>query len=90
MLFELAGYITGFNVICIAVGILRDVLGNRKIGNLDIDLGFEVPALSATFGGLIVIGIAAGMFRWHYTLVKTRRAQKAEEERIRQKIMEEL
>jgi electron transport complex protein RnfE len=90
MILELAGYVTGFNVVCIAVGIVRDVLTNRQIGGLRFDPGFEIPAVSATFGGLIIVGLAAGWFRWQYNRTKARRAKKAEKERIRQKMLEEV
>ncbi|MCL1789360.1 MAG: hypothetical protein FWG33_03300, partial [Oscillospiraceae bacterium] len=81
MTLELAGYITGFNLVCLVVGITRDLLVNRRIGNFDFDLGFTVPAVSTTFGGFIIVGIAAGLFRWQYNQSKERRAKKAEKER---------
>jgi electron transport complex protein RnfE len=90
MIIELAGYITGFNVVCIAVGIVRDILANRQIGELGFDLGFEVPAVSATFGGLMIVGLAAGLFRHRYTRAKENRAKKLEKEREHRKILEEL
>ncbi|MCL1831912.1 MAG: NADH:ubiquinone oxidoreductase subunit RnfE [Oscillospiraceae bacterium] len=90
MLVELLGYIMGFNIVCVAVGTTRDVLVNRQIGAIHFDVGFEVPALSSTFGGLIIIGIAAGAFRQQYNMRKARKIRKAEKERLRRKMIEEL
>jgi electron transport complex protein RnfE len=90
MSFELAGYITGFNVTCILVGITRDVLTNRRIGNFEVDLGFEIPAVSTAFGGLIVVGVSAGLFRWLYNQSKERKIKKAVKERERLEIMDKL
>ncbi|MCL1903039.1 MAG: hypothetical protein FWF94_01310 [Oscillospiraceae bacterium] len=81
MTLELAGYITGFNLVCLAVGITRDILINRRIGNFDFDLGFTVPAISTTFGGFIVVGLMAGIFRWRYNKSKEQKVKKAEKER---------
>jgi electron transport complex protein RnfE len=90
MLVELAGYVTGFNFACISIGILRDILANKSIGGLEFDLGFTVPAVSTTFGGLIISGIAAGFFRWQYNLSKERKAKKEETKRRHQEVLEQL
>jgi len=90
MTLELAGYITGFNIVCLSVGIIRDILINRQIGSIDLDVGFSVPALSTAFGGLLVVGIAAGLFRGLYNQAKERKAKQEEKEREFQKLLEEL
>ena len=88
MTLELAGYITGFNVACISVGIIRDLMVNARIGNIEVNVtGFGVPAASTTFGGLLLVGIAAGIFRWMYNQSKERQAKKAEKERQRQETL---
>ncbi|MCL1880620.1 MAG: hypothetical protein FWF76_00390 [Oscillospiraceae bacterium] len=90
MLLELSGYVTGFNVICMGVGIIRDILTNRQIGSLPVDLGFEIPAVNATFGGLIMVGILGGIFRWQYNQAKLRKIAKLEKEIEMQKLLENL
>ena len=90
MLLELAGYITGFNLVCIAVGTFRDVLTNSKIGNFEVSAGFTVPAFSTTFGGLIIVGVSAGLFRWLYNQSKERKARRLEKEMRRQRMIDEV
>jgi len=90
MSLELAGYITGFNIVCLSVGILRDIMTNRQIGTIDFNVGFEIPALSTVFGGLIVVGVAAGVFRYMYNQSKERKAKREEKEREFRKLLEEL
>jgi electron transport complex protein RnfE len=90
MTLELSGYITGFNLVCISVGIMRDVLVNRRIGNFDFDMGFAIPAVSTTFGGFITVGVLAGVFRWLYNRSKEREAKRLEKERQMQKLLEEV
>jgi len=90
MLVELCGYITGFNIVCVAIGIARDILVNRRIGSLDFDVGFTIPAASATFGGLVIIGIMAGVFRGLYNRGKEKRAELLEKERLHKEMLEKL
>jgi electron transport complex protein RnfE len=90
MTFELAGYVTGFNLACIGIGIARDVLVNGQIGGFEVSPGFSVPALSTAFGGLIIIGVSAGLFRRLYNQSKERQAKKLEKERIREEMLREL
>jgi len=90
MTFELAGYITGFNVVCLTVGIMRDILTNGKIGTLNLDAGFEIPALSTGFGGLITVGVLAGLFRYLYNRSKERAEKQIQKELEFQKLLEEL
>ncbi|MCL2036109.1 MAG: hypothetical protein FWG83_01825 [Oscillospiraceae bacterium] len=90
MLYELAGYITGFNFVCVGVGIIRDLAVNGRIGTLEVNIAFRVPALSTVFGGLVFIGVSAGLFRHLYNKSKESKIKKAEKELRRQKLMEEL
>jgi len=90
MTFELAGYITGFNAVCITIGIVRDLLVNNKIGNLEVGIGFAIPAMSTTFGGLVLVGVAAGLFRWLYNQNKERQAVMLAKERERQELLKQL
>lgn len=73
MLADSALFILGFDVVCMAVGILRDILVNGKLGGLYLNMPFSVPALGTTFGGFIFVGILAGLFRAVTARVRERR-----------------
>ncbi|MCL2633468.1 MAG: NADH:ubiquinone oxidoreductase subunit RnfE [Oscillospiraceae bacterium] len=90
MMVELLGYIAGFNVVCILVGLLRDIFVNGRIGWMTVDLGFHIPAIETTFGGLIVVGVMAGLFRALYNRSKQIKAKKLEKERRRQELIREV
>jgi len=90
MLIELGGYIAGFDIVCIIVGILRDVMINGRIGWLTAEAGFYVPAFETSFGGLMIIGVTAGLFRAVYDSGKRKKAKKLEEERIRQELIRKV
>ena len=87
MTLELAGYLTGFNVVCIAVGTARDILANGRIGIYEVEFGLSIPAVSTGFGGLLLIGIAAGVFRWWYNRMRAREERELEKERKRLELL---
>ena len=60
---EAAGYIVGFDVVCLVVGAVRDVLVNGSIGWVSLPIPPAVPALETTFGGLFIVGVFAALFR---------------------------
>lgn len=70
MMGDLFGYVIGFDLVCLFVGIVRDVLVNNRIGWFPVRIGFQVPALETTFGGLIVVGVLAGLARACYARMK--------------------
>ena len=80
MSLELSGYITGFNVVCVAIGTVRDILVNGKIGDIDVGVGLQVSAASTTFGGFMLVGIVAGLFRWQYNQAKERALKREKKE----------
>jgi len=90
MMIELLGYIAGFDAVCIIVGLSRDVLTNGRIGWATVDLGFYVPALETVFGGLMFVGVAAGLFRAIYDANKRKKAKKLEAERKRLEFIKEV
>ncbi|MCL1823317.1 MAG: NADH:ubiquinone oxidoreductase subunit RnfE [Oscillospiraceae bacterium] len=75
MLIDTAGYIGGFVCACFATGIIRDLLVNARIGMIEIETGFDVPALETTFGGFIVVGVLAGLCRALYNRSQNQRNQ---------------
>lgn len=72
MLPEVIGYIIGFDIVCLIVGLLRDVLVGSRIGWLHVNLSFNIPALETSFGGFIMVGVLAGLCRALYNRIKRR------------------
>ena len=73
MLLEALGYIAGFAAVCMITGIIRDIFVNSAIGNIYVEVGFELPALETTFGGFIIVGVLAGLCRALYNVAQKRR-----------------
>lgn len=72
MLKDLIAFILGFDLACLLVGIIRDILINNSIGNLRLSLPFTMPALSTCFGGFILVGVLAGILRALYNRSKNK------------------
>lgn len=60
---DLAGFILGFDFSCILVGAIRDILTDSIIINTIVPMPIEVPAAGRVFGGFILVGMLAGLFR---------------------------
>lgn len=60
---DLAGFVLGFDCACILVGAIRDILTDSIILNLIVPLPVEVPAAGRVFGGFLLVGMLAGLFR---------------------------
>lgn len=73
MLKDLIGFILGFDLACLLVGIIRDILVNNSIGYFRVSLPFTMPALSTCFGGFILVGLLAGIVRGLYNRSKNKR-----------------
>lgn len=63
---DLAGFILGFDLSCLLVGAIRDILTDGIILNLIVFLPMEVPAAGGVFGGFILVGLLAGLVRAIY------------------------
>lgn len=81
MLKDVIGFITGFDLVCITVGVIRDVLVNNQVGTIRMWLPFQIPALGTVFGGFILVGVLSGLFRAIYNHNKKRRAHRSKEGR---------
>lgn len=81
MLKDVIGFVTGFDLVCITVGITRDVLVNNQVGTFRMWLPFQIPALGTVFGGFILVGVLSGLFRAIYNYNKKRRAHRSKEGR---------
>ena len=79
MLKDAVGFVTGFDLVCITVGVIRDVLANNRIGTFRMWLPFQIPALGTVFGGFILVGVLSGLFRAVYNRNKKSRARRSKE-----------
>ena len=66
MVKDVAGFIIGFDLSCLLVGVIRDILTDNIIGNTIVPLSFQIPSMSRVFGGFILVGVLAGFFRALY------------------------
>ena len=73
MLKDLIGFISGFDLACLLVGIIRDILVHNSFGNFHLHLPFTMPALNTCFGGFILLGLLAGVLRALYNRSKNKR-----------------
>lgn len=63
---DLAGFVIGFDLSCILVGALRDILTDNMLWNTIIPLPFQMSAMENVYGGFILVGVLAGFFRFVY------------------------
>lgn len=63
MMVELIFYILGFDVVVILVGFLREVFAYGSIGDNILGIPLTFPALSATFGGFILLGVLSAILK---------------------------
>lgn len=66
MMKDLAGFVLGFDFACILVGTIRDILTDNIVLNTIVPMPIEIPAAGRVFGGFILVGILAGLFRAIY------------------------
>lgn len=70
---DLAGFVIGFDLACILVGALRDILSDNMLWNMIIPLPFQMSAMENVYGGFILVGVLAGFFRFIYRKVLGRK-----------------
>ena len=63
---DVAGFIIGFDLACLLVGVIRDVLADNIIGDTIVPLSFQMPFMNSVYGGFILVGVLAGLFRALY------------------------
>lgn len=66
MVKDIAGFIIGFDLSCLLVGVIRDILTDNIIGNTIVPLSFQMPSMNSVYGGFILVGVLAGLFRALY------------------------
>ena len=73
MVKDVMGFIIGFDLACLLVGVIRDILTDNIIGNTIVPLSFQMPSMNSVYGGFILVGVLAGLFRAFYNkFVKSR------------------
>lgn len=72
MLIDVLVFIAGFDIVCITISALREILTFGTILGFNLGTGFTVPALGTTFGGFILLGVLAGLCRAVYNFRKKR------------------
>ena len=63
---DVAGFVIGFDLACLLVGVIRDILADNIIGNMIVPLSFQMPSMNSVYGGFILVGVLAGFFRALY------------------------
>ncbi len=72
---DLAGFAIGFDLSCILVGAIRDILSDNMLWNTIIPLPFQMSAMENVYGGFILVGVLAGLFRFVYRKYLGRKAR---------------
>lgn len=78
MIIDVIMFITGFGVICVLTGGFREIICFGTLAGIKI-LDISISAFEAPFGGFILVGIMAGMFRALYNHLRNRRIKQNEE-----------
>lgn len=63
---DVLGFIVGFDLACLLVGVIRDILADNVVGNFIVPLSFQMPSMNRVYGGFILVGVLAGLFRALY------------------------
>lgn len=74
---DAAGFVLGFDLSCLLVGSLRDILTDNMIANNIIKINMQIPAMDRMYCGFILVGILAGLFRFIYTRTNKKRQRAA-------------
>lgn len=74
---DVAGFVLGFDIPCILVGSIRDILTDNMIANTIIKIDMQIPAMDRMYCGFILVGILAGLFRYIYTKANKKRHKRA-------------
>ena len=72
---DLTGFVIGFDLACILVGALRDILSDNMLWNMIIPLPFQMSAMESVYGGFILVGVLAGFCRFVYRKIVGRKKQ---------------
>lgn len=66
---DVIGFVLGFDISCLLVGAIRDILTDSMIGSFIIKFPMQIPAMDKMYSGFILVGILSGLSRYLYTRV---------------------
>ena len=72
---DVFGFVIGFDLACLLVGVIRDILTDNIIGNMIVPLSFQMPSMNTVCGGFILVGVLAGLFRALYNKFGKKKAK---------------
>ena len=73
---DVIGFVIGFDLACLLVGIIRDILTDNIVGNFIVPLSFQMPSMNSVYGGFILVGVLAGLFRALYNKFGKKKAKR--------------
>ncbi|MBD5104015.1 MAG: NADH:ubiquinone oxidoreductase subunit RnfE [Ruminococcaceae bacterium] len=73
---DVIGFVLGFDLSCILVGTLRDILTDNMLWNTIIPLPFQLSAMESVYGGFILVGVLAGLARFLYNKFEKRKGSR--------------
>ena len=82
MVIDVLFFVIGFGAVCVVTGGFREIICFGTFAGFKI-LDISISAFESPFGGFILVGIMAGMFRALYNFMRNRRIkQNAEAQNI--------
>lgn len=73
---DVIGFVLGFDLSCILVGALRDILTDNMLWNAIIPLPFQLSAMESVYGGFILVGVLAGLARFLHNKFEKRKGSR--------------
>lgn len=73
---DVIGFVLGFDLSCILVGALRDILTDNMLLNAIIPLPFQLSAMESVYGGFILVGVLAGLARFLHNKFEKRKGSR--------------
>ena len=72
---DVFGFVIGFDLACLLVGVIRDILADNIVGNVIVPLSFQMPSMNTVSGGFVLVGVLAGLFRALYNKFVKKKAK---------------
>lgn len=77
MFFDVIVFIIGFGIVCVITGAFREFICYGSFAGIQLT-DISIKAFESPFGGFILVGIMAGMFRALYNYLRNRKAKYAQ------------
>ena len=79
MIIDVIFFVAGFGIVCVLTGGFRELICFGTFAGINL-FDFKIAAFESPFGGFILVGIMAGMFRALYNYLRNRRIRQNREE----------